>query len=831
MNKFKWKALFFTILGAFALASHSQQISPTEIINSLTPEQTQSLQQLTTSERTALAEQIGIKSSSAQQQGSDNKESEPRPTEGVATINSKNSSNVVFIQGEPPLPIFGHEVFSSSSPTTFAPIGNIPVPAEYVLGPGDTIELQLLRALGGRYQLTVNREGQVQIPEIGPIGVSGLRFLEAKALLEQTIAAQMPGTRGTVSLSALRSIQVFVLGEARRPGAYTISGLSTISHALLASGGVSLLGSLRRIELRRSGKLIKTLDLYEFLAKGDNSNDHRLLSGDVIFIPTVGSTVAITGNVKRPAIYEITAEATVESLINLAGGLMVSADRSRVTLNRISSERPLRELRSLNLFEYESLTKKLKNGDLLRIDQILPTITDHIELSGHVHRPGVRPYQKGMRLTDALPSPIELKLHADTRYVLIRRIDPQSGRQTIFSADLELAYTTNVSDANPALERGDRIIVFERAKPRGDALEDVMSQKAAQATSQTPHEFIRILGNVKSPGTFPYEKGMTVEDAIFRAAGGLAERAYTFEAELIEFKINEKQIRQRTIVSMNLADILNKSSEAKTPLEPFMEIVVRSVPEWEPDSSVTLTGEFMFPGTYPIEEGETLLSVIRRAGGLRNSAFVKGAFFSREQLRLREIEQARRVQDDLRRAILAQQREALSDEAGPESARLQQLLELSLESIDKNPALGRLTINLEKILQEGESSQLNVVLRPNDRLFVPARSPEVTVIGEVFLSSSHLHEDGLRAADYIDYSGGFRSTADRGAVYVIRASGRATPISKWGRTSLKIETGDSIIVPLRLPTVRSSWLGTFSEATQIIYQLAIGAAALDSIRR
>ncbi|MEX2051515.1 MAG: polysaccharide biosynthesis/export family protein, partial [Steroidobacteraceae bacterium] len=237
--------------------------------------------------------------------------------------------------GEEALKPFGYDLFAGI-PTTFAPATDIPVPADYVIGPGDQIRVQLYGDVNQSYVLTVGRDGLVNFPELGPIDVSGQTFSQLRADLEQRVARQMIGTQASITVGETRSIRVFVLGEAYRPGSYTVSGLSTITNALFVSGGVTEIGSLRNIQLKRRGTLVSRLDLYDLLLHGDTSDDSRLLPGDVIFIPPVGRTVAVTGEVRRPAIYEVAGETTARQLIELAGGLAPEADPSLVRLERIN---------------------------------------------------------------------------------------------------------------------------------------------------------------------------------------------------------------------------------------------------------------------------------------------------------------------------------------------------------------------------------------------------------------------------------------------------------------------------------------------------------------
>lgn len=820
------KYVVIPVLALSATLVFGQDTSLSDLAGSLSADQIQSLQQLSPAEQAQLAEQAGISLPNVLDRSPT--ESVDESIEAPAAPVATEEFNRELFPGAERLPMFGYRVFNGS-PTTFAPVENIPVPANYVLGPGDTVDLQLLRDRGGRYRLTINRNGQLEVPEIGPVAVAGLKFLEAKALLEETIATQLPGTRTNISLGALRSIQVFVLGEAGKPGAYTVSGLSTISNALLASGGISAMGSLRNIELRRAGALVTTLDLYDFLTRGDTSNDQRLLPGDVIFIPPVGSTVAVSGNVQRPAIYEIRDNTPIKELIALAGGMTINADPTRATLNRVSAESPLRYMQALDLSDPMSLNTVVKNGDLLRLDGILPVVRDQIEVVGHIFRGGFRPFTEGQRLTNILPNQVELKPFADVDYLVIRRIDPKTGDISLFSTSLRKAWEEPGGPADIMLQSSDQVLVFERDKPRGPNLDAALDAVEKQSTATRPYQYVRVLGNVKASGTYPYENGLTVKDAIIRLGGGLAERSYTLEAELIRYSVNDRQIREREIIPLRLDSLSNESDQPGVVIEPYTEIYVRAIPQWDTTATVTLEGEFLFPGVYSIEKDETLLSVIRRAGGFRDTAFLQGAFFSRAQLREREIEQAKRLEADIRRDLIAQQRELVANGDDQSLVQVQQLLSLSLQSAADNPALGRLTIDLPRLVASDDRSELNVILRPGDRLFIPPLSPEITVIGEVFVSASHLHERALTVDDYITYSGGLRRTADKSAIYLIRASGRAQPVSRWTSRGTRVEQGDSIIVPLKIPAVRSPLLDTLTQATQIIYQLAVGAAAVDSL--
>ena len=344
---------------------------------------------------------------------------------------------------------FGYDLFAGV-PSTFAPVSDIPLPSEYVVGPGDRFEVQLIGNTKSRHSLVVNRDGRIMFPELGPIAVAGLKFDAAKARIEARVSEQMIGTQAIVSMSDLRSIRIFVLGEAERPGSYTVSGLATITNALFASGGVKKIGSLRNIQLKRGGSLVTRLDLYDLLLNGDTSNDVRLLPGDVIFIPPVGDTVGVAGAIRRPAIYELHGESTASDLLYLGGGLTPDADPKLATIERIDESRE-RVVLDVDLSSAQARGTRLRSGDLMRIPAARPTLANSVQLKGHVQRPSSFQYRSGMRLTDVIPSVDDLKPSADARYVMIRREQPGSQRISVISANLEEAWRSRTSDSNPLL--------------------------------------------------------------------------------------------------------------------------------------------------------------------------------------------------------------------------------------------------------------------------------------------------------------------------------------------------------------------------------------------
>jgi protein involved in polysaccharide export with SLBB domain len=731
-----------------------------------------------------------------------------------------------FLPVEPDLKPFGYDLFTNV-PTTFAPASDIPVPTDYVVGPGDTLQLQLIGEGGGWYTLVVGRDGVVNMPELGPVAVAGMRFDAAKALLEDHVAQQMIGMRASVSMGPLRSVQVFVLGEAVRPGSFTVGGLSTISNALFASGGVKPIGSLRDIQFKRNGGIVGRLDLYDLLLNGDTKSDIRLQSGDAIFIPPVGKTVSVTGEVRRPAIYELKDGETIDDLVRFAGGLTPEADASSARIERID-DRGNRTYETLALTPGAGAGAALRPGDVVIVDAIRGGLENGVKLVGHVRRSGGAEFRPGMRITDLVGSLDELQPLADTRYVLVRRESGPDRRVSAISVDLAEAFADPASGANVALQARDTVYVFDLARSRERVVLPILAELERQSSDREPQQVVSVSGRVKIPGEYPLEPGMTVSD-LLRAAGGLDQAAFPGEAELTRYQTSGGARRESLQLTVRLDDLSAGVAEADFELHPFDHLVIKEMPEWSEQESMVILGEVRFPGEYPIRRGETLRSVIERAGGLTDLAFIQGSVFTRRDLKEREQRQlevlAERLQRDLASLSLQQ---AQSGEAGATQAISagQQLL----SDLRSTRPVGRLVISLDESLASLPGSPGDLLVRDGDQLLVPRLSQEVTVIGEVQNSTSHLFRAGLTRDDYIRMSGGVTQRADSNRTFIIRADGSVAAGEAGGWFSRgapkDIRQGDTIVVPIDAERMRplSSWLSI----TQVLYNIAVAVAAVNS---
>jgi protein involved in polysaccharide export with SLBB domain len=718
---------------------------------------------------------------------------------------------------------FGYDLFDGM-PSTFAPATDVPVPAEYVVGPGDSIEVLLVGNTKGRYALVVGRDGRVNFPELGPIPVGGRRFDQVRGELEARVRQQLIGTEASIGIGELRSIRVFVLGDAETPGSYTVSGLSTVTNALFVSGGVKKSGSLRRIELKRRGATVSTLDLYDLLLKGDTSADQRLLPGDVIFVPPVGPTVGLGGEVRRPAIYELKNELTAAQLLELGGGLTPEADASLATLERINDQRA-RVTVDVDLSGAAGRILNLRSGDTLRVPDVRPTLDGSVTVNGYVHRPGPREFRPGMRMSDVLPTVDELKPNADQRYLLVRREVPPDRRIRIFSVDLERALAQRGTPADIELAARDQIYVFDLESGRDRIIEPLMRDLRMQSRIDEPTAEVSVAGKIKVPGQYPLEPQMTISD-LLRAGGSLDEAAYGGTAELTRYEVVNGESRQAELIEVDLRRVLAGDPAADIQLRPFDYLVIKEVPLWGSQEEVELRGEVKFPGRYPIHRGETLRSVMARAGGLTDLAFVEGAVFTREELKVREKRQldtlASRMESDVAQLSLMAAQETGRD-AGQALTVGQQLL----QSIRNAKPVGRLVIDLNRSMAANAGSEQDIVLKDGDSLIVPRIMQEVTVLGEVQSPTSHLFRQELGRDDYLAMSGGLTPRADDDRIYVVRADGSVvTRGNVWFSSGVDIHAGDTIVAPL--DTERMRPLPFWTAVTTIVYNLAIAAAAINS---
>lgn len=752
---------------------------------------------------------------------------------------------------------FGYDLFAGS-PTTFAPVTEIPIPNDYTLGPGDVLRVQLWGKENQQLELPISRDGTISFPQSGPQTVAGLSFDEARQQIKKRVSEQYIGVQASVTLGELRSMRVFVLGEARNAGSYTVSSLSTITNALYVSGGIQRNGSLRRIQHKRDGELIGELDLYDLLLAGDTSNDNRLQPGDVIFIPAVGDRVGIDGEVYRPALYELKGETNLQELVELAGGLTPQAYPQLVKIER-NNEDFLRIIAEANLTTPKGRNAAVKPGDRIEVASISDITGQYVEVKGAATRTGKFAWVPGMRVSSLLNSlDTDLMQFADKQYAAIVRTNTDTDQISVINLRLRAATKNPKGENDILLQEKDQLLIFadegkvnafSRDQNRND--QDIVSKSRSEAPNRdetnysrfsreslfapvlerlksqarpgSPQQTIQVTGSVRYPGEYPLPASKRVADAIY-VAGGLKDSASLFTAELARFGVDETGTGETKIVDLNLQDVMK--GRASVSLQSRDRLLIKSIPGFARTKTIQLDGEIRYPGEYTIRDGETLRDVLDRAGGLTSNAFPEGAVFTREKLRRLEAQRLREAEERLQGDLLGVQLEG-DDIGGKNAERTDQVKDL-LEDVQDARPVGRMVINLAAVVSDEGYQPIR--LQDGDSLTVPGIPQSVSVFGEVQFPTSHLHTEGLTVDDYLNRSGGPTRQADESRVYVVKADGSVMlpEESRWfGGRSQQLAPGDTIIVPIDVD--RLNQLELWTNVSQIVYQIALGAAAVGNL--
>jgi len=626
-----------------------------------------------------------------------------------------------YIQGKTPLFVsseveqFGYNLFEKP-PSTFAPVDTLPVSPDYLVGPGDEVKISIWGKINADYTAEIDNDGKISVYQIGMLYLTGLTFSEVKETIEKAFSRNYrpEEVKINVSLGRLRTITVFVVGKAQKPGSYTVSSLSTLINALFAAGGPSKNGTMRDIQVKRNGVTITNFDFYDFLLKGDKTKDIRLLPEDVIFIPPVGPLTAVIGYVNTPAIYELKEEATVREVVDLAGGLNDIAFKGRLQIERI--------------------------------------------------------------------------------------IENKYG--TVYDANIE-----DIKSSDINIQPGDLIKIFSVVQDR---------------------KIVRLVGAVQREGEYGVHTGVTVKELI-SMAGGLQYFAYTDEAEITRIVVTQ-QGPETTKILINLKKALEDDPQNNIMLQENDYLIVKSVPEWELYRTVTVEGEVKFPGIYTIKKGETLSSLIKRAGGFTDQSYLKGTVFTRESVRELQQKQIEESLDRLEQQMISQS--ARTIETALTAAEAEQQRSVSeqrralLNKLRASQAKGRLSIKLDDI-GRFEGSSYDIVLEDEDKLIVPEKPQQIQVIGSVYNQTAFVYDTGGTVSSYVAKAGGMTRDADKDEMYILKVDGTAISkrasggfLSSWG----VLDPGDTIVIPEKIEKI--AWLREIKDITQILYQLAVTAGVL-----
>lgn len=840
------------------------------------------------------------------------------------------------IDGE--IQLFGYEIFQKS-PTTFAPVENIPVPSDYVIGPGDTFKVQMFGPVDVEYSLVVTRDGRILVPEIGDLQVGGMTFEEAKYTINDKATKLRIGVKTAITLSNLQTIQITLVGEVQKPGIYTISGLSSLINTIISTGGVKQTGSLRNIQLRRSQRIISVVDMYDVLIKGQSKDNIYLRHGDVIVVPPIGKTTGIAGEVVRPAIYELKNEQNIRDIVNLAGGLLATAAPKKAQIKRINRNSDRLELIQVDLTRGGN-EQRILNGDVIRVypvnakienaiilkgnilepgssewkpglkfydlvtEDILRLNTDMntaaivrennaekskeiiyinlakeiesrersmplesrdeiiifsthdsrsnlladvvqqfklqatstnqvntVELKGYFKHNGVYPLQKNSRLLDLIEISGGMQAGTDRKYALLLRRNHQDGSYTPMHIRLQEALSNPMSDHNPVIQALDRIYIMDAVIDRSEMLKPEIELIVKQAKANQPSRFIEIKGPVFHPGKYPLTAGMSIQ-ALIEAAGGMKEQAYTESATLTRDELIQDQYSKINNFNVNMLD-KNAEYNLQTRLQPGDFVVIREKPEWNKASqTVTITGEVRYPGTYKIAKRETVCAFMKRVGGFNEDAYLFGTVFLRESVRKREQDAIDKIFNELD-DLLAEVHLSPGydkDKKMPLNKETYDIYKV-IKALKPQKAAGRMVVDMNKSAKDCDPN-FDFTLQDMDRIHVPAYLDEVSVVGQVYMPSSHQYRKDRGAIDYINLSGGTKELAQREHAFVIQANGEVislrSQVSTWGWLStpknFQTTPGSTVVVPLSVDRINGrefaqTWI-------DMVYKLSISAASM-----
>ena len=738
----------------------------------------------------------------------------------------------------------------------FSPFTNAPVSPEYSLGPGDQILIRAWGSVDINYQAVIDRNGLISIPKVGTFPLTGVKLSDAQGVIDQAISKQFKNYDLNVTLGQTRSITVYVVGQARRPGSYTLSSLSTLSSALFASGGPNNIGTMRHFQLKRAGKTISEFDLYDFLSKGQVAGDAKLIDGDVLVIPPAKGFVALVGKLNKPYVFELKSESEqLSDFINLSGGLPITTNPVSAILERFEpTQSQPRVILNLSLDSNSKIL--LQNGDLVNFQSISPELSNSITLRGNVAQPKRVPFKNGMRVQDLIPnksiliSNNSVRLQNEVLFDMNERERTQRSREQI-PTDLLLDQSQQLilsKQVAEGIKSGDSAKAIELKSVTGSITTSGITSNISADNGESgvvsldkwrQQREVRLLA--QQPAITEFKK-KSLPDQI----GGLMDQV-NFDYAVIE-RINQRDLSV-SLLPFNLGNALdypkspdNLALEAGDVITVFSQDDLRG-PLSKRRIMVRVEGEVANPGIYQAGPGDTLPKLISRAGGLTKDAYLFGAGFYREDIRKTQLENLekllRRLESESNSSLtqLSQSLGASSDTAGLQSraSAAQQTQRAAIDRLKNLKPEGRIALGLTPSEDNNFEELPQLRLQNADRLIIPPKQDFVFVYGSVNTESALLYKKGLKTSDYLSIAG-VTSGADREAVILLRADGTAlSSTGTWRNQVLTTEIlpGDTIVMPEKLDR-ESIWSSVFRNtlgATQIFYQLGLGAAAVKTLRQ
>jgi protein involved in polysaccharide export with SLBB domain len=708
---------------------------------------------------------------------------------------------------------FGVGIFKNGSGNPDKLPMDVPVGQDYVLGPGDSVMIDVSGGAPQRLRSIVDPEGRINLPGGGTLLVTGLTMQSAAQATEEILVRRYYDAKVDFSLNRLRTIRVYVVGDVERPGAYDISALSTVLNALYAAGGPTQRGSLRMVRQYRGERLVSTVDLYDLLVRGVRTDVKRLESGDSILVSPAGTQVVVDGAVRRPALYELRGEQNLDQVLELAGGLLPEASLWQISIDRVVAHArhvtvtvPVPQEGDAAAAKAALAACALQDGDRVYVAPISPFTEQSVYLEGHAFRTGKYAFHPGMKVTDLVRSYADLLPEPRDQAEIIRLVGPEL-RPT--SLKFDIVEVLDGKQPAPEIQPFDVVRVYGRY------------------TLDPPK--VAIAGEVLHPGVYPLEQDMRVSDLI-RLAGGFRRSAYREDALLASYRIQNGQSVQIQQQQVNLRLISEGDLDADLVLKPGDQVSIRQMAGWKDiGASVVITGEVQFPGSYGITPGERLSSVLRRAGGFLPGAYPRAALFERTQVRQLNDETKLMV---IRKIETTPSPVKWSGDSGSNAATAfeQQKAEM-LSTLRNQPPSGRLVIKISSDLAQWENTANDIELRAGDSLFIPKQPGFVMVSGQVNSATALIYAPGRNVGVYLRQAGGPTRAADVKNLYVIQANGRVIGRDSSGAfhsvEDVLVGPGDTIVVPDKIMVESGTWKNVLNTA-QMISALAITAAVAKS---
>ena len=667
--------------------------------------------------------------------------------------------------------VFGRDIFNNKE-LSFEPNMNIATPQNYRLGPGDAVIIDIYGASQKTIQSTVSPDGEVTIEGYGPVNVSGLTVAQANARLRNTLGSRYRSSRIKLTVGQTKTIMVNVMGEVKAPGTYTLSAFATVFHALYMAGGTNDLGTLRNIKVYRNNRLVTVVDIYDYILNGKLTGNVRLADNDVIVVGPYDCLVTIAGKVKRPMIYEMKKNESVNSLLKYSGGFAGDAYKKSVRVNRKTG----REYAVYNVEEFDFSSFRVDDGDSISVDSILPRYANTVEVKGAVFRPGM--YNLGEQVNSVrtlLEHAEGMTEDAFTNRAVMHRMKKD---RTLEVIAVDIAGIMDGKVADIPLKENDVLFIPTR------------QEKIVERT-------LTIRGEVQYPGVYQYADNETLEDFVLQA-GGLTDKASTVNVMVSRRVMDAKALRPDSVIAktytLSLKDGFVIDGTPGFKLMPFDEVMIRQSPAYIEQQNVSVTGEVMFAGLYTLDRRNARLSeLFKKAGGGTDQAYLKGA---------RIIRKANEQEKQRMEAVLKMQREEmqknllqLAASSNNSSALTQSSKDVEQTNIEKFnvPSEYPVGIDLPEALAN-PGSDADIILREGDRLVIPQYNGTVKINGAVMFANTVAYEKGKKASYYIDQAGGFASDALKSKAYIIYMNGKVAKLSHGA----KVQPGSEIVIPAKL---------------------------------